>query len=49
MLTTDARKAPYVPGFIECVTLRNILLVILTLAFLFNWWQIKHRKSIAQV
>jgi len=44
MLTTDARKAPYIPGFIECVTLRNILLVLLTLAFLFNWWQLNRRK-----
>jgi hypothetical protein len=44
MLTRDARKAPYIPGFIECVTLRNILLVLLTLAFLFNWWQINRRK-----
>lgn len=44
MLTTDARKAPYIPGFIECVTLRNLLLLLLTLAFLFNWWQIARRK-----
>jgi len=44
MLTTDARKAPYIPGFIECVTLRNLLLVLLTLAFLFNWWQLARRN-----
>lgn len=45
MLTTDARKAPYIPGFIECVTLRNILLVLLTLAFLFNWRQLNQRRT----
>jgi len=44
MLTPDARKAPYIPGFIECVTLRNALLVLLTLAFLFNWWQMRQSR-----
>jgi hypothetical protein len=44
MLTKDARKAPLIPGFIECVTLRNLLLVLLTLAFLFNWWHIRQRQ-----
>lgn len=48
MLTNDARKAPYVPGFIECVTLRDILLVLITLAFLFNWWNLNRRKSLEQ-
>lgn len=41
MLTPDARQAPYIPGFIESVTLRNALLALLTLAFLFNWWQMR--------
>ncbi len=45
MLTPDARKAPYVPGFIACVTLRDILLVLLTLAFLFNWRQIRQARE----
>lgn len=44
MLTGDARKAPYVRGFIECVALRNALLVLLTLAFIFNWWQMNRRE-----
>jgi hypothetical protein len=47
MLTKDARLAPYVPGFIECVTLRNILLVVITLAFLFNWWKLNQRRAAA--
>jgi hypothetical protein len=45
MLTPDARKAPYVPGFIESVTVRNILLVLVTLAFLLNWWQLREKKA----
>lgn len=38
MLTPDSRKVPSVLGFIESVTLRNTLLILLTLAFLFNWF-----------
>lgn len=45
MLTKNATLAPYVPGFIECVTLRNVLLVLITLAFLFNWWNLNQRKA----
>lgn len=45
MLTRDARKAPLIPGFIECVTLRNLLLILLTLAFLFNWWQMRRVRE----
>jgi hypothetical protein len=48
MMTRDARKAPYIAGFIESVALRDILLVLITLAFLFNWWQISHRRSVVQ-
>ncbi len=44
MLTGDSLKAPSIPGFIECVALRNLLLVLLTLAFLFNWWNLNRRK-----
>lgn len=33
-----------VPGFLEIVGLRDLLLLLLTLAFLFNWWRIRERK-----
>jgi hypothetical protein len=45
MLTRDARQAPLIPGFIECVTLRNLLLLVLTLAFLLNWWQMRRASE----
>ena len=32
---------PYKPGFIESVTARNALLAFITLAYLFNWWQVR--------
>lgn len=47
MLAGPSYKAPYYPGFIEIVTVRNILMVVLALAFLFNWWQLSQRKAIA--
>jgi hypothetical protein len=34
-----------VPGFLEIVGLRDLLLLLLTLAFLFNWWRIRERKA----
>lgn len=40
MLTRDARLAPFVPGFIESVALRNLLLLVLTLALLRDWWRV---------
>jgi hypothetical protein len=43
MLTKDARLAPLLPGFIEAVTVRNFLLAVITLGFLFNWWQLNRR------
>ena len=42
----DAVKMPYVPGFIQIVTARNILFVLLTLAYLFNWFHIRRRKAL---
>jgi hypothetical protein len=36
---------PYKPGFIECVTARNALLAFLTLAYLFNWWQVRSTRN----
>jgi hypothetical protein len=37
----DAVKLPYLPGFIQIVTARNMLFVLLTLAYLFNWFHIR--------
>ena len=36
---------PYKPGFIESVTGRNALLAFLTLAYLFNWWQVRSTRN----
>jgi hypothetical protein len=36
---------PYKPGFIESVTARNALLALLTLAYLFNWWQARSTRN----
>ena len=36
---------PYKPGFIESVTARNALLAFLTLAYLFNWWQVRSTRN----
>jgi hypothetical protein len=35
----------YKPGFIESVTARNALLAFLTLAYLFNWWQVRSTRN----
>ncbi len=35
----------YKPGFIESVTTRNTLLAFLTLAYLFNWWQVRSTRE----
>jgi hypothetical protein len=40
---------PSRPGFLEIVTLRNFLLVVVALAFLFNWWGMNRRKKIEQI
>lgn len=44
--TLNATGAPYVPGFIQSVAVRNALLVLLTLAYLFNWFHIRRRKEL---
>jgi Glycosyltransferase family 87 len=36
---------PYKPDFIESVTARNALLALLTLAYLFNWWQARSTRN----
>ena len=45
----DAVKTPYVPGFIQIVTARNMLFVLLTLAYLFNWFHIRRRKDLPAI
>ena len=45
----DAVKTPYVPGFIQIVTARNTVFVLLTLAYLFNWFHIRRRKALPTV
>ena len=46
---SDAVKTPYVPGFIQIVTARNLLFVLLTLAYLFNWFNIRKRKDLPAI
>ena len=41
---TDPLLIPYVPGFVPTVSIRNALFVLLTLAYLFNWFQVRQRK-----
>jgi len=38
-LTPNGLLAPYIPGFIESVAARNALLILLTLALMFGWFQ----------
>lgn len=43
--TPNGTLAPYLPGFVQSVAARDALLVFLTLAYLFNWWQIRTAKE----
>jgi hypothetical protein len=45
--TPNSTLAPYVPGFIPAVAIRDGLLVLLTLAYLFNWFQARKRRPLA--
>ncbi len=45
---TDPLLIPYVPGFVMTVSIRNALFVLLTLAYLFNWFGARQRKSLPQ-
>lgn len=46
---TDIRDIPLLPGFMETVGIRNALFVLMTLAFLFNWFQARQRRALPQV
>jgi hypothetical protein len=48
-LNRDAVKVPYIPGFIQVVTVRNTLFLLLTLAYLFNWFHTRQRKALPLV
>lgn len=42
----DIRRLPGLPGFVEFVALRNYILLLVALAFLFNWWNMNQRKAL---
>jgi hypothetical protein len=44
--TTNVLLVQYVPGFIQAVAVRDALFVLVTLAYLFNWFQIRRRKPL---
>jgi hypothetical protein len=41
---TNPLLIPYLPGFVQAVSLRNALFVLVTLTYLFNWFQARQRK-----
>jgi hypothetical protein len=43
---TDIRDVPLLPGFMETVGIRNALFVLMTLAFLFNWFHARQRRAL---
>ena len=43
--TLDALQTPYVPGFIQFVAARNAAFVLLTLAYLFDWFHLWRRNA----
>jgi hypothetical protein len=46
---TDIRDVPLLPGFMETVGIRNALFVLMTLAFLCNWFQSRQRRALPPV
>jgi hypothetical protein len=44
--TLDALQTPHVPGFIQFVAARNAAFVLLTLAYLFDWFQARRRRAL---
>jgi hypothetical protein len=41
---TNPLLIPYLPGFVQAVSLRNALFVLVTLTYLFNWFEVRQRK-----
>lgn len=46
--TTNVLAVQYVPGFIQSVAVRDALFVLVTLAYLFNWLQVRKRKPLPE-
>ena len=44
--TTNVLLVQYVPGFIQAVAIRDALFLLLTLAYLFNWFSIRRRRPL---
>lgn len=44
--TPDILLVQFVPGFIQIVAVRDALFVFVTLAYLFNWFQVRRRKAL---
>src|SRR5205823_6769055 len=44
--TTNVLLVQFVPGFIQAVAIRDALFLLLTLAYLFNWFSIRRRKPL---
>jgi hypothetical protein len=44
--TIDSAKIPYLPGFIQIVSARNLLFVLLTFAYLLNWFNIRKHHAL---
>lgn len=42
----DSARIPYLPGFIQIVSVRNMLFVLLTLAYLMNWFNFRERHAL---
>ncbi len=46
---TDIRDVPLLPGFLETVGVRNAFFVLMTLAYLFNWFHARQRRPLPVV
>jgi hypothetical protein len=44
--TTNILLVQFVPGFIQLVAIRDALFVLITLAYLFNWFQVRERNQL---
>src|SRR5947209_112601 len=44
--TPNILLVQFVPGFIQFVAVRDVLFVLVTLAYLFNWFQVRRRKPL---
>ncbi len=42
--TTEPLLVPFVSGFTQTVSIRNMFFVLVTLAYLFNWFHVRRRK-----